>query len=100
MPDLVADVLDLPDILGCNTQENILADMPWKIPYGKRRYFSYAMRDICKKDGYLILNAPWSPWVKGLELIEVWKVAQAFNSYRELVDFWIFKKIEDTEDLK
>ena len=100
IPDLVADCLDLPDILGCNTQENILADFPWKIPYGKRRYFSYALRDICKVGGYLILNAPWSPWVKGLELLEVWKVTQAFNSYRELVDFWVFRKIEDAEDLK
>jgi len=47
----------------------------------------------------LILNCPWSPWVKGLEIVDVWKVTQAFNSYRELVDFWIMRKIEDTEDL-
>jgi len=91
-PNLVADVLDLPKILGENSQENLLADEPWEIPYQKRRHYSYAMRDIVKPGGYLILNAPWDPWVKGLKLIEVWKVRQAYNSYRDLVDFWIFKK--------
>lgn len=99
-PDMVADVLDLPDLLGANSQANILNDMPWVIPYGKRRYFMYALRDICKVGGYLIINSPFDPWVKGLELVEVWKVRQAFNSYRDLVDFWIFKKIANTEELK
>jgi hypothetical protein len=92
-PDLVADCLSLPDKLGAETQENILADFPWQIGYYQRRYFSYTLRDICKTNGYLILNAPWNPWVKGLKLIEVWKVMQNFNSYRDLVDFWIYQKI-------
>ena len=92
-PDLVADCLSLPDKLGLESQSNILADFPWQIGYFQRRYFSYALRDICKPNGYLILNAPWNPWVKGLKLIEVWKVMQNFNSYRDLVDFWIFQKV-------
>lgn len=100
-PDLVADILDLPDILGMNSQANILNDMPWVIPYGKRRYFMYALRDICKVGGYLIINAPFDPWVVGLELVPpVWKVRQAFNSYRDLVDFWIFRKTHDVHDVK
>lgn len=91
-PDLVADVLTLPTLLGANSQKGIIADPPWEIPFGQRRYFSYAMRDITKPGGYLIINAPWNPWVKGLEIIEVWKVYQAFNSYRDLVDVWILRK--------
>jgi len=91
-PDVVADCLDLSDKLGINSQKNILADLPWQIGYHKRRYFSYAMRDICKEGGYLILNCPWNPWVKGLKILEIWKVYQAFNSYRDLVDIWILQK--------
>lgn len=96
-PDMVANCLELPDKLGFESQANILADFPWQIGYYQRRYFSYALRDVCKAGGYLILNAPWNPWVKGLELVSVWKVMQNFNSYRDLVDFWIFKKIENLE---
>lgn len=96
-PDLVADCITLPDKLGTESQGNILADFPWQIGYHQRRYFSYSLRDICKPNGYLILNAPWNPWVTGLELVEVWKVTQAFNSYRDLVDFWIFRKMTPDE---
>lgn len=97
-PDLVARVQDLPNILGENSQDNILIDPPWAISYQSRREFSYAVRDILKVGGYLIFNAPWCPWVTGLSDIsdsntEVWKVVQNFNSYRDLVDFWIFKKL-------
>jgi hypothetical protein len=92
-PNIVADCLDLPNILGENSQKHILADFPWVIDYNSRRKYSYTLRDICKKDGYLILNCPWSPWVDGLELVEVWKVSQCFNSYRDLVDFWILRKL-------
>lgn len=98
-PDLRADCLQLPKILGIESQANIMADFPWMIGYADRRYFSYALRDICKVGGYLFLNAPWNPWVDGLELVQVWKVLQAFNSYRDLVDWWIFKKIKKTEKL-
>ena len=35
-PDVVADVTDLPDLLGKGSQKNILADPPWEIPYHKR----------------------------------------------------------------
>ncbi len=97
-PEIIADVLDLPDLLGMNSQKNVLTDESWVIPYGKRRYYSYAIRDILKIGGYWIANAPWNPWVKGLELLEVWKVRQAFNSYRDLVDFWIFRKIGNVSD--
>jgi len=97
-PDLVADVLDLPTILGCNTQKHILIDIPWVIDYNSRRKFAYALRDILKPNGYLIINAPYSLWCKGLSWydspdFEVWKVIQNFNSYRDLVDFWVFKKL-------
>lgn len=93
-PDLVANVLDLPKTLGENSQENILADFPWQISYPARRKFSYALRDICKLDGYFILNCPWNPQVKGMKFLECWKVIQLFNSYRDLVDFWIFRRTE------
>jgi len=96
-PDLVADCITLPDKLGTESQGHVLADFPWQIGYHQRRYFSYALRDICKTNGYLILNAPWNPWVTGLKLVEVWKVTQAFNSYRDLVDFWIFRKMSAEE---
>ena len=91
-PDLCASVLDLPNILGENSQDFILADPPWVIDYGSRRKFSYALRDILKPNGILIINSPWSPWCEGLIELEVWKVEQTYNSYRDLVDFWIFKK--------
>lgn len=96
-PDMVADLLELPTLLGENSQDNILADFPWEIKYHDRRYFSYAVRDICKPGGILILNCPWSPWVKGLEILEVWKVGQAFNSYRDLVDVWVLRKLTPAE---
>ena len=92
-PDIAADILELPFILGENTQDNIVGDPPWEIPYHNRRMYSYALRDILKPGGILILNCPWSPWVKGLEVQEIWKVTQAFNSYRDLVDIWILKKV-------
>ncbi len=97
-PDLVARVQDLKNILGENTQDNVLIDPPWAISYGDRRAFSYACRDILKPGGHLIFNAPWFPWCEGLTDIDdpttkVYKVVQNFNSYRDLVDFWIFKKL-------
>ena len=94
-PDVIADVLDLPDMLGHGSQKNVLADPPWEIPYHKRRYFSYAMRDLTEMGGYVIINAPWCPWVTGLQLIDKWDVIQAFNSYRDIVGFWIFKRVEE-----
>ncbi len=94
-PDLVANILDLPDDLGAASQKHILADPPWQIPYHKRRYFSYAMRDLTVQGGYVIINAPWFPWVTGLQLVESWAVLQAFNSYRDVVYFWIFKRVPD-----
>lgn len=94
-PDIVADVRDLPDRLGTGSQKNILADPPWEIPYHMRRYFSYSMRDLVEMGGYVIINAPWFPWVTGLELIECWQVVQAFNSYRDVVSFWIFKRVPE-----
>ncbi len=94
-PDIIADIRDLPDKLGSGSQKNILADPPWEIPYHTRRYFSYAMRDLVEQGGYVIINAPWFPWVTGLELIECWQVVQAFNSYRDVVSFWIFKRVPD-----
>ncbi len=99
-PDLRADCLRLPEILGIESQAHIMADFPWMIGYSDRRYFSYCLRDICKVGGYLILNAPWNPWVDGLELVAVWKVMQNFNSYRDLVDWWIFKKSKPTDTLR
>lgn len=94
-PDIIADVRDLPDKLGAGSQKNILADPPWEIPYHTRRYLSYAMRDLVEMDGYVIINAPWFPWVTGLELVECWQVVQAFNSYRDIVSFWIFKRVPE-----
>lgn len=94
-PDIIADVRDLPDKLGTASQKNILADPPWEIPYHTRRYFSYAMRDLVEMGGYVIINAPWFPWVTGLELLECWQVVQAFNSYRDVVSFWIFKRVPE-----
>jgi len=94
-PDIIADVRDLPDKLGPGSQKNILADPPWEIPYHTRRYLSYAMRDLVEMGGYVIINAPWFPWVTGLELIECWQVVQAFNSYRDVVSFWIFKRVPE-----
>ncbi len=96
-PDLVADIRDLPDIVGTESQGNILADPPWSIPFGQRRAYSYAMRDITKTGGYLIINSPWNPWVKGLEHIGTWEVRQRFNSYRDVVHFRIFRKVEGDE---
>lgn len=97
-PDIAADVLDLPEILGENSQHNILCDPPWQISYHDRRYFSYALRDITEEGGFILINAPWNPWVKGLKLIRVTKVLQAFNSYRDLVDFWLFQKATTKEN--
>jgi len=94
-PDIIADVRDLPDKLGPGSQKNILADPPWEIPYHTRRYLSYAMRDLVEMGGYVIINSPWFPWVTGLELIECWQVVQAFNSYRDVVSFWIFKRVPE-----
>jgi len=94
-PDIIADVRDLPDKLGAGSQKNILADPPWEIPYHTRRYLSYAMRDLVEMGGFVIINAPWFPWVTGLELVECWQVVQAFNSYRDIVSFWIFKRVPE-----
>ena len=92
-PDMVADCLDLPRLLGKNSQDNIIADFPWSIGYPDRRKFVYALRDICKEGGVLLFNCPWSPEALGLELIPpIYKVVQAYNSYRDLVDWWIFRK--------
>ncbi len=95
LPDVVADVRDLPDKLGAASQKNVLGDPPWEIPYHARRYLSYAMRDLVEMGGYVIINAPWFPWVTGLELVECWQVVQAFNSYRDIVSFWIFKRVPE-----
>lgn len=76
-----------------NSQKIILIDPPWQLGYADRRYFSYAVRDILKKDGITIFNSPWCPEVKGLALIRCYKVRQAYNSYRDLVDFWLLQKI-------
>ncbi len=94
-PDIIADVRDLPDKLGPGSQKNILADPPWEIPYHTRRYLSYAMRDLVEMGGYVIINSPWFPWVTGLELLECWQVVQAFNSYRDIVSFWVFKRVPE-----
>ena len=94
-PDLIEDVRELPDKLGAGSQKHLLADPPWEIPYHKRRYFSYAMRDLVKQGGYIIINSPWFPWVTGMELVEVWEVIQAFNTYRDTVSFWIFKRVPE-----
>jgi len=91
--NLVADVLDLPKILGNNSQPNIICDPAWQIPYQKHRYWVYALRDILKVGGFLMMNSTWSPECKGLELLQIWKVDQCFNSYRDLVDWWILRKI-------
>ena len=99
-PDICCDVLDLPDILEGKQFDNIVADPPWKIPNNKRRYFMYALRDCLKVGGHLLINCPWSPWVTGFAYVkdpsvEIWKVAQTFNSYRDLVDWWLLPKISD-----
>ena len=94
-PSIIADVRDLPDKLGAGSQKNILADPPWEIPYHTRRYLSYAMRDLAEMGGYVIINSPWFPWVTGLELLECWQVVQAFNSYRDTVSFWIFRRVAE-----
>lgn len=96
-PDIAADVLDLPWILGENSQYHILADLPWQISYPDRRNFSYAMRDICQEEGFLLINSPWYPWVKGLKFLRVYKVFQSFNSYRDVVDLWLFQKLTKKE---
>ena len=93
--DMIADVRDLPDKLGVASQKHLLADPPWQIPYHMRRYFSYAMRDLVEMGGYIIINSPWFPWVTGMQLVESWSVVQAFNSYRDVVQFWIFKRVEE-----
>lgn len=92
-PDIVANYLDLPKILGPDSQFGVISDPPWQIKYHDRMKFSYAVRDITRPGGILIINCPWSPWVKGLEILEVWKVNKAFNLYRDLVDFWIMRKL-------
>ncbi len=97
-PDLVADIRDLPDIIGTESQNHILADPPWSIPFGQRRAYSYAMRDITKTGGYLIINSLWNPWVKGLEHIGTWEVRQRFNSYRDVVHFRIFRKVKGEQN--
>ena len=97
-PDIAADILDLPWILGNNSQAHTLADFPWQISYADRRYFSYALRDITEEGGFVIINSPWNPWVKGLKLIRCYKVFQSFNSYRDLVDFWLFQKATSKEN--
>lgn len=95
LPDIVADVRELPDKLGAGSQKNVLGDPPWEIPYHARRYLSYAIRDLVEMGGYVIINSPWFPWVTGLELVECWQVVQAFNSYRDIVSFWIFKRVPE-----
>ena len=65
LPDIVADVRDLPDKLGAGSQKNVLGDPPWEIPYHSRRYLSYAIRDLVEMGGYVIINSPWFPWVTG-----------------------------------
>lgn len=97
-PDLAADIMDLHWILGKNSQEHTLADFPWQISYSFRRYFSYALRDITKEGGFILINSPWNPWVKGLKLLRCYKVYQSFNSYRDLVDFWLFQKATTKEN--
>jgi len=74
--------------------KNTLADFPWQISYPDRRAFGYAIRDMTKIGGYVIVNAPWNPWVTGLEFQRVYKVYQSYNSYRDLVDIWIFKRVK------
>lgn len=91
-PDLVADVKNLP--FANQSQKNILGDFPWMIGYNDRRKFSYSIRDVTEIGGKIILNCPWNPEVTGMKLLEVWKVIQNFNSYRDLVDFWIFERVE------
>jgi len=73
--------------------KNTLADFPWQISYQDRRYFGYAIRDFTKLGGYIVVNSPWNPWVTGLLFMRCYKVYQAFNSYRDLVDMWIFKRV-------
>lgn len=93
-PDLVARIQDLPKILGNCSQENIIIDPPWEIPYGDRREFSYLCRDLLKTGGFLFFNSPWSPWVQALELVDIYMVTQTFNSYRDLTSWWILKKLD------
>lgn len=89
-PDIVADILKFKPK---NFFKNILVDLPWKISYFDRMKFSYAIRDMTKKGGLILFNCPWSPEVKGLKFIRVYKVMQRFNTYRDLVDIWLFQKI-------
>lgn len=96
-PDVVADCLKLPEILGDNTQAHVIADPPWEISYSNRRAFTYALRDILKPNGYLFLNCPWNPWVEGLEDLECYVVAQTFNSYRDVTLWWAFRKMTEEE---
>lgn len=91
-PDVVADYKYLP--FQNNSQDVVLSDPPWVMKYGETRRFSYHMRDLVKEGGLLIINAPWDCSCKGLELLKVYKVRQAYNSYRHLVDFWIFRKCQ------
>jgi len=93
-PDLVADCLDLPEILGKNSQDHVIADPPWQINHRDRQLFSYALRDICKVGGVLIINSPWSPWCVGLDFLSVTKVMPHFNNYRDLTDWWILRKVK------
>lgn len=94
-PTIRADILKLAKKKKWkNSQKHVLADLPWQIGYSDRRYFSYALRDICKLGGYVIINSPWNPEVQGLKFLRVYKVRQRFNSYRDLVDFWIFEKVK------
>jgi hypothetical protein len=92
-PDIVADCLKLPEVLGNDSQAHVIADPPWEISYPQRRGFTYALRDILKPNGYLFLNAPWNPWVEGLEDLECFPVAQTFNSYRDITLWWVFRKM-------
>ena len=93
-PDLVADVLTLPNILGFESRKYIVIDPPWVIDYNARRLFSYAVRDLLKIDGIVIWNSPWFPWCKGFSKdLEIWAVLQNFNSYRDIPYFYVMKKI-------
>lgn len=131
-PDVVGDIYKLTDHFERNSFDVVLSDPIWieekrckcrncgemtayknpkGVPYPKRRFISYNLRDVLKINGLFMMNCLWNPWVKGLSKIPivgmqadymefpnlekletVETIYQSFSSFRNVSLIWRFTK--------
>jgi len=54
-----------------NSFQTVYCDPPWNLPYPPRIKLTKELSTLVKTGGYLIMNCPWVPQMKGMKLTDI-----------------------------